>query len=145
MNPWGGQPLSHGRKSLRTARADLFVVDWSPSESRYLDRWIKNGPAWPLIREVMRTRAVERRRYFVDEAERDGLSARKAEYARKPRTPHVGFILERRQSLLRYDGEPTEGERNRDEHRQFIRKAIRPCSWMAFSVRNIRKAGRVFF
>jgi hypothetical protein len=42
---------------LRTARADLFVVDW-------LDRWVKNGPAWSLIREVMRRRAVERRRRF---------------------------------------------------------------------------------
>jgi hypothetical protein len=35
---------------LRTARADLFVVEWSPTESRYLDRWVKNGPAWPLDR-----------------------------------------------------------------------------------------------
>ena len=50
---------------LRTARADLFVVDWSPTESRYLDRWVKNGPAWSLIREVMRRRAVERRRRSV--------------------------------------------------------------------------------
>jgi hypothetical protein len=50
---------------LRTARADLFVVDWSPTESRYLDRWVKNGPAWPLIREVMRRRTVERRRCSV--------------------------------------------------------------------------------
>jgi hypothetical protein len=70
MNPWGGNRLAMDANLLRTARADLFVVDWSPSESRYLDRWIKNGPAWPLIREVMRTRAVERRRYSIVIGER---------------------------------------------------------------------------
>ena len=31
---------------LRTARADLFVVDWSPSESRYLDR---EDQEWPSV------------------------------------------------------------------------------------------------
>jgi hypothetical protein len=30
---------------------------------------------------------------------------------------------------------PTQGERNRDQHRQFIRKAIRPSSRVAFSIR----------
>jgi hypothetical protein len=50
---------------LRLAQADLFVVNWSPSESRYVDRWVKNGSPWALIREFMRIGGVERRRYSM--------------------------------------------------------------------------------
>jgi hypothetical protein len=43
-------------------------------------------------------------------------------------------------------GERSEGERNRVTHRQLTRKAIRPCSRMAFSaLRNTRAAERIGF
>ena len=45
--------------------------------------------------------------------------------------------LERSRPLARLFG--PEGERNRDERRQFIRKAIRLCSRVAFSIRCIPK------
>jgi hypothetical protein len=64
-----------------------------------------------------------------------------------PATPGRGFFLERSRPLARYSAEPTEGERNRDKCRQFIRKAIRPCSRVAFSIRlyaqdEVEKAAR---